>query len=90
MLKIHSLKMPNREGEPKIPQREGGSGDRNALKDVVKVDLATTNWNHRAFSEIGEKPSHLTKAFKNGCHVFNVLFARGNEHRHIIHIKQSS
>jgi hypothetical protein len=65
-------------------------GRRNALKDVIKVNVPATNGNHGTLEEVCAKAGDFTKAMKDGRQVLNVLLDGGNKDSRIIRIKRGA
>jgi hypothetical protein len=90
VLEIPSPEAPNRKRKTKAPQREGSPSRRDALKDILKIKVATSNRDHRAFQKIGAKAGDLAKVLKDSRKVGNVTLYGGHKHGRIIRIERGT
>jgi hypothetical protein len=51
-LEVPSLEAPNRERKPKVPQGKSPTGCRDAVKDIIEVNVITSYWNNGALGEV--------------------------------------
>lgn len=73
VLKVNSLEALDRQWEPKISHRERGAYSRESRKNIVEVNVATSNGSHQAFGAVCNKTGHFSKGVKAICKELNVL-----------------
>jgi hypothetical protein len=86
VLEVPSSEAPNQKGEPMVSQREGCTGHRDPLKDIIKVNSTTPNRDHGALREVCAKTGNFPKALQNGRKVLHILLDWSHKNRRIVRI----
>jgi hypothetical protein len=84
MLKVSSLKAPHQERKAKVAQRERRPSHRNTLKNVLEVNVPTSNRHNGALVEVGAKAGDNPKTVENKRQILEVLLDRRHKNGGVI------